>query len=110
MTQPTFARILTLAILVFIITGALGVTAATVPQNTEFPIGDISDRDGDGKVGEATAIKERIKAYIEMHGRDGVLTSRQMLDRARFSYSQWIADGRRRWHHHLHPQPGLQRL
>lgn len=70
------------------------VIAATPNGPTEPSTRDISDRDGDGKVGEETAIKERIRAYIEMHGQDGKLTSRQMLDRSRFSYSNWLAEGR----------------
>lgn len=50
----------------------------------------LGDRDGDGRVGEETAIKERINAYVERHGRDGVLTGRQMLARARASYDDWL--------------------
>ncbi len=94
MSQSTLVRTLSLAILIVMITGVIAVSAATIPQDTGTAGRDISDRDGDGKVGEETAIKERIKAYIETHGRDGKLTSRQMLDRARFSYSQWLAEGR----------------
>lgn len=94
MTQSILVRTLSLMVFVVLLTGTLGVTAATIPQDTEVPIRDISDRDGDGRIGEETAIKERIKAYIEMHGQDGKLTSRQMLDRARFSYSHWLAEGR----------------
>ncbi|RLE32451.1 MAG: hypothetical protein DRJ61_09410, partial [Acidobacteria bacterium] len=94
MTQSTLGRTLSLLIFVALLTGAFVVTAATVPQEPEVPLPNIADRDGDGRIGEETAIKERIKAYIEMHGQDGILTSRQMLDRARFSYSHWLAEGR----------------
>jgi len=69
-------------------------TTSVVSTTSTSQTRNISDRDGDGHVGEETAIKERIKAYIEMHGHDGHLTSREMLDRAQFSYAQWLADGR----------------
>ncbi len=94
MTQTTRLRFLLIITFVVILTGSLAMEAATIPQAPENPERNISDRDGDGRVGEETAIKNRIQAYIEMHGKNGTLTSRQMLDRARFSYSQWLADGR----------------
>lgn len=53
------------------------------------------DRDGDGQMGEETAIKERIKAYIDRHGTDGVLTGRQMLARARAAHAEWLEDYRK---------------
>ncbi|MEN8162573.1 MAG: hypothetical protein ABFS37_00450 [Acidobacteriota bacterium] len=94
MTQTSLVRTLAISILAIGITGAFGVAATTTHPAPEAPSHDISDRDGDGRVGEESAIKERIKAYIELHGQDGELTSRHMLDKARFSYSQWLADGR----------------
>jgi photosystem II stability/assembly factor-like uncharacterized protein len=49
------------------------------------------DRDGDGRMGEETAIRERIEAYIERHGVDGELTGRQTLARAREAHADWLA-------------------
>jgi len=50
------------------------------------------DRDGDGHVGEETAIRERIKAYIEHHGVDGKLSSRERLRRALYARRMWQED------------------
>jgi len=44
-----------------------------------------ADPDGDGRVGEETAIRERISAYLEYHGIDGKLDSKARLRRALYA-------------------------
>lgn len=45
----------------------------------------IGDPDGDGRIGEESAIRERIEAYIERHGVDGRLSSKDRLNRALYA-------------------------
>ncbi len=57
---------------------------------------DPTDRDGDGEPGEAWAIRQRIRAYLERHGRDGRLTGRDQLERSRWGYERFTEAGRDR--------------
>ena len=45
---------------------------------------------GDGTVGEAWAIRQRVRLYIERHGDNGVLTPEMELAKARFGYERWL--------------------
>lgn len=57
---------------------------------------DPTDRDGDGEPGEAWAIRQRIRTYLERHGRDGRLTARDQLARSRWGYERFTEAGRDR--------------
>lgn len=94
MNHSTFLRTVSVAALVFGLTGTLCGATTLAPVVPEPADRDVSDRDGDGRIGEESAIIDRIQAYLEVHGQDGKLTSKKMLERAQFSYSQWIAEGR----------------
>lgn len=81
-----------LSLALLCITATIVAASAALPAfATETVLGD---RDGDGRVGEETAIKERVRAYVDRHGRDGELTGRQMLERSRWSYNEWLKSKR----------------
>ncbi len=61
--------------------------AATVVAAAPL-VGTLTDRDGDGRVGEATAIQERAAAYHQRRS-DARLSSAELLARARFGYAAW---------------------
>jgi photosystem II stability/assembly factor-like uncharacterized protein len=57
---------------------------------------DTEDKDGDGRMGEETAILERIRAYRERHGDDGTLTAAHMLQRSQWGYRKWLDEAQHR--------------
>ena len=86
--KPISRLMVTVTVAILMIPVLFSATPGSAFDPTQAPVS--MDRDGDGRVGEETAIKNRIRAYIDHHGRDGELTSRQMLDRARWSYNEWL--------------------
>jgi photosystem II stability/assembly factor-like uncharacterized protein len=62
--------------------------APTVDAQKRFDVP--MDRDGDGRMGEESAIRQRVDAYMERHSVDGELTGRHMLARARAAYDDWL--------------------
>ncbi len=74
-------RLRTLLVCGFILLGAGGAAAAGLAG---------ADRDGDGRIGEATAIRERARLYLARHGISG---ASDMLARVRWSAERWRAKG-----------------
>ena len=85
---PRAYTVVIATVTVLMAAGLVQASSTTPADPSQPPVS--MDRDGDGRIGEETAIKARIHAYIDRHGRDGELTSRQMLDRARWSYAEWL--------------------
>lgn len=48
------------------------------------------DRDGDGEIGEAWAIRQRARLYAEHHGENGRIEPEVQLRRARLGYGRWL--------------------
>ncbi len=67
-------RSLFLLILAAALAAPNAMQAATPHRTGDLEQATAVDRDGDGEVGEAWAIRERVKLYRELHGENGVLT------------------------------------
>ncbi len=68
--------------------------AATPAGRTTAESFNTLDPDGNDTVGEAWAIRQRVRLYIERHGDNGVLTPEMELADARFRYKRWLEQER----------------
>ncbi len=70
------------------IPGLAPVDARAESLRPERKLDNPVDRDGDGELGEADAIRQRVRAYLERHGDHGVITPQENLRKARWAYKR----------------------
>ncbi len=76
------------ALLVFTCSALAPARAQAETLRPERQLDNPVDRDGDGEIGEAEAIRQRVRAYLERHGDHGVITPQENLRKARWAYQR----------------------
>ncbi len=84
---PTVALIVALAVL------AGPQSAVAEGARGAAPSLEAGDRDGDGRIGEATAIRRRVALERALRGDGDVLTSEALLARAQWAFERWRERG-----------------
>ena len=54
----------------------------------------VGDPDGDGRVGEDTAIRDRVRHYHQRHGDNDAVTGQALLHKARWAYERYLEAAR----------------
>lgn len=81
--------VLTLGLVLAAITPPMTSAGADAPATLPL-LDNPLDRDGDGRIGEDTTIKARVRNYLERHGDSDQVTSEAMAAKTRWAYDRYL--------------------